>query len=107
MSNELLKKTEEHKDLNQEQQTSAAITIDSEKVKTLVKVRKEKLEAVKPFISLKLYQQLALKLKSEEEYLLGELESKSKEAAKQNREQGLPKSFFEQRHLKIKTIRID
>ena len=53
------------------------------------------------------FDQIAAKLKSEAERLTAQLTEKKKEVAKQNREQALPKSFFEQRFMKVKSIRID
>jgi hypothetical protein len=104
---ELLKKTEEKKDLPLEELASSAISLDNERIKTLINVRKQKLEAIRNFISLKLYGQLTSKLELEEKNLLEKMDLKKKEVDKQNREQSLPKSFFEQRYMKIKTIRID
>lgn len=107
MNPEELKKPEEKNDLTMEETSPSPISIDTKRIASLVKIRKEKLEAVKSFISMKLYQQLISKLQDEEDQLLKQLGAKSKEIEKQNREQSLSKSFFEQRFMKIKTIRID
>ncbi|GAC1414154.1 MAG: hypothetical protein NVSMB66_7160 [Candidatus Doudnabacteria bacterium] len=107
MNPEELKKSEEKKEVILEEIVPSPILINSERISALVKIRSAKLQAVKPFISLKLYQQITMKLQNEEHQLVKEEQVKSKEAEKQNREQTLSKSFFEQRLMKIKTIRID
>ncbi len=104
---ELLKPTEEKPEAPKEDATSSPVNIDKNRVEVLLKIRREKLSAVKPFITLKLHDQILDKIEKESIGLSKQIEEKKVEAAKLNREQSLPKAFFEQRYMKIKTIRID
>ncbi len=104
---ELLKQPEIKDEKNAEEQTPSPISLDQNRIQALIKIRLEKLQAVRSFISLKLFDQISAKLKEESVRLTSQLTEKKKEIAKQNREQALPKSFFEQRFMKIKSIRID
>jgi len=107
MNEELLKQPEIKEEHNNEEQTPSPISLDQNRIQALIKIRQEKLQAVRSFISLKLFDHITVKLKEEAQRLTSQLTEKKKEIAKQSREQALPKSFFEQRFMKIKSIRID
>lgn len=79
----------------------------TEKIENLIKERFGKLEKVRPFISLKMYDATKEKLEREALIAHGSMETRAKENEKREKPQILPKPFFEQRTLSKKPIRID
>lgn len=105
--NEVLKKIEERGFSTQESDDGSFSLPDRKSIIAKIKQRREKLEKIKQFISLKLYHQIADKLIHEESLIDQKLEEKEKEIVIKNTPQSLPKTFFEQKHLPAKTIRIE
>lgn len=107
MKEELLKQPEVRDEQHDEQTEQSSAIVSFGRVEALIKLRREKLETIKSFISLKVYNFINDKIGSEEQRLKDAIAQKKSELAKQNQTQTLPKAFFEQAHLKIKNIRID
>lgn len=80
---------------------------DRKKITAQIKTRREKLEKIRPQIPLKTYHSLLEKLSNEEMALKKKLSAKEFQIQQENREQALPKIFFEQKPLKPKAIRIE
>lgn len=71
--------------------------------------RRQKLESIKSFISLKTYNLILEKLESEEKTFAAQLQKIDALRKQQSMEQqqSLPKTFFEQEYLNPKSIRIE
>ncbi len=104
---ELLKQPETRDEAQPEQTAGSPVSFNYDRVRALIKLRREKLESIKNFINLKIYNFIADKIESEEQRLDAAIVQKKSETAKQNQTQALPKAFFEQAYLKIRNIRID
>jgi hypothetical protein len=104
---ELLKQPETRDDNPQDQITESPVSLNFDRVKSLIQIRRQKLESVKSFIALKTHNLIADKIDREEKLLQATINLKKTEVAKQNVSQSLPKAFFEQGYMKIKNIRID
>lgn len=77
--------------------------------KNLIAQRRQKLESIKAFISLKTYNLILEKIENEEKSLTAQLQKAEALRKQQNAEQmqSLPKAFFEQEFLNPKAIRIE
>ena len=105
-NNEKLKNIEE-KDYTPLSSFDHASTFDYTKIKGIIQSRKEKLLKIKEYISLKTFHYLEDKISREMKMLESRAKQKAKESEEINRQQALPKAFFEKRQLKSKVIRID
>jgi hypothetical protein len=105
-NNEKLKNIEE-KDYTPLSSFDHATTFDYAKIKGIIEQRVEKLAMIKDFISLKTYHFLEDKVAQEMKILESRAKQKAVESEESNKQQALPKAFFEKRTLRAKSIRID
>lgn len=89
------------------QETLQAAFPDRQKIAEKIKQRKEMLESIKEFIPLKTYHLIEEKLEYEKQKIENKVSVKERDLLAQSLPQKLPKGLFEQRHLRLKSIRID
>ncbi len=108
MPNETLRKTEEKKITPLGEDFAMPISFDVEKFNTLIKLRRTKLETIKALIPLKTYHLIQERIEQEQKELDKIVNGKKEEVQKKQQNVGLlPKTFFELRTLKPKSLRID
>ncbi len=103
---EILKNVEE-KDPEEQVAPQSTKLFDAKKIFEEIKARFAKLEKIKNYIPLKTYNLIFDRLKKEEKEIQDRLTKKSVEVAKENKPQILPKAFFEESLMKVKSIRIE
>lgn len=104
---EPLKKTENERMPQSADFDLAPVDIDQVRINAVIEKREGRLEEIKPHIPLKTYHLILEKLANERTRFLKLFELKTSEKIRSEIPQSLAKQFFEQRHLKPKTIRID
>jgi hypothetical protein len=88
--------------------TDSPVVKHYEVIKSAIQERFIRLEKIKSDIPPKTYDIVLKKLKSEESEILTQFQKESEQKAEREKiTQTLPKSYFEQRFLRIKEIRID
>lgn len=84
-----------------------AAEMEVEQKRALIDSRRQKLEKIKEFISLKTYHIIDEKLHREIKALSDHAKAKKQLASAELKEQNMPKVFFEQKFLRPKLIRIN
>jgi hypothetical protein len=106
-STEKLDNIEEADPLTQDL-TKPATLPQEDRIRSIIAERFSKLEKIKPEIPPKTYQLVYTKIKFEEESLLAQFKKEAEQKAEREKvTQSLPKSYFEQKFLRVKEIRID
>ncbi len=104
---EILKEPETRDEAQKQLPTNQPAGVAFERIKNLIRLRRERLQSIRKLIALKSANLIEEKIDAEEQLLNDLMNQKKKEVARQNVKQSLPKEFFEQHYLKMKAIRID